>query len=131
MFAPVWLALCVFAMVAGQSFLTSEGLCSWPLCLGTSVTVSVGLAAKFAGVCAHGHEVLRMLFGGPRWGLCLGVAPASKVSMTIICPPQHGHGGGAADTASGSWPSTGSDASPRRSRANLTLAARLALASSP
>src|SRR4051794_40277542 len=48
---------------------------------------------SFAEWPLHGHEVsiLMALIGAVDWRC--GIAPRSKTSMTIMRPPQHGHGG--------------------------------------
>src|ERR1035437_3664522 len=81
------------------------------------------------------HEVLILIAAGGGEGRCLGSHPRAKVSMTIVRPPQHGHGRGsmrgssiAALGGSGCFVGAGTASS---SRARAIFSDRLPLASSP
>lgn len=75
-----------------------------------------------------GHGVVvpagAALFGGAR-----GCRQRSKVSMTTMCPPQHGHGERASSGSSGT--AAGGGATPSNSRARSRCALRVAPASRP
>jgi hypothetical protein len=81
------------------------------------------------------HDVSILIAAGGGEGRCLGSQPRAKVSMTIMRPPQHGHGCGrtrgwssVASGVSGCFAGAGTASS---SRAWAMFLARLLLASSP
>ena len=68
--------------------------------------------------------------GRGRKGVALGWLQRAKVSMMIMCPPQHGHGGRASSGAF-TMSSSGGDATASRSQACARLGLRAELASRP
>src|ERR1700759_698019 len=87
-------------------------------------------AASLAGHLAHDVSIL--------FGVCsqFGSQPRSKVSMTIIRAPQHGHGQGSTRSVSGAtsgacWGSAAGGATLRSARAVAMASARLVEAKSP
>jgi hypothetical protein len=84
----------------------------------------------------NSHEVSILIIGGIGLVRFFGAQPGSKISMTIIRPPQQGQGRGSTRSSSGAVELVGSDglagagmASNLRARA--MLAARWPLASRP
>lgn len=75
-----------------------------------------------------GHGVM-VPVGTASLGGARGCRQRSKVSMTTMCPPQHGHGGRASSGSSGT--SGGGGATPSSSRARSICALREAPASRP
>src|SRR5246127_5091849 len=89
-----------------------------------------GKAATLTGGLAHDVSILIIV------GRQLGWQPGSKVSMTIMRAPQHGHGYGSTRGGSGarsgcSCGSTSGGATLRSARAVAMLSARLVEAKSP
>ena len=77
---------------------------------------------------AHDVSILMTVVAGD--GLCLGASPRAKTSMTIMRPPQQGHGRLSRRDCSGSgvaaaWGSVSGIAMASSSRALAMLSARL------
>src|ERR1700732_5506222 len=74
------------------------------------------------------HDVSILIGAGAGVGRCFGSQPRSKVSMTIMRAPQHGHGRGSTRgssiAASGVSGSFGRDGTASSSRAGAMFAAR-------
>lgn len=82
------------------------------------------------------HDVSILIIGGIGFARFLGAQPRSKISMTIMRPPQQGQGRGSTRGSSGVADLVGGDAlagagMASNSRARAMLAARWPLASRP
>jgi hypothetical protein len=62
-----------------------------------------------AGWGNRSHEVSILIIGGIGFARFLGAQPGSKISMTIIRPPQQGQGRGSPRSSSGAVELEGSD----------------------